>query len=92
MNNTPTALIFTELTLREQASLSGGDSTANGGNAYANGGRGSSGGIAIAGDGGESGKNGRNGRVYKSGKLSKADRKVLRQTLANMSDLLSDLF
>lgn len=82
---------FTELSLSEQASLSGGDQSANGGNANANGGVGESGGIAIGGPGGVS-KPGKPGRSYKVGKLTKADRKVLGKVFEQVSGLLSALF
>lgn len=95
MENRQAFSVFTELSLSEQASISGGKSVSscsssnggNGGNANANGGVGGNGGIAIAG----TGQPGKSSINCKSGKLSEADKKVLRQTLAGVSHLLSDL-
>lgn len=95
MENRQAFSVFTELTLSEQVSISGGKSVSfcsssnggNGGNANANGGVGGNGGIAIAG----TGQPGKSNINCKSGKLSKADRKALLQTLAGVSNLVTNL-
>lgn len=83
MENNSTFLVFSELTLHEQANLSGGGSV---------GGRGQDGKPGGPGKPGKSGKPGKPGRSSKSGKLSKADRRILNRTLMRVSNLMSDLF
>lgn len=76
MATSQTFSIFTDLTLSEEANLSGGMTVVcNGGN----------GGAGGAGQPGQPGS-------CKSGKLSKADRKKLRQDLAEMKAELKNLF
>lgn len=86
MENNQTFRMFTELTLSEQASLSGGESI------VCKGGRGGRGGDGGDGKPGKPGKSGKPGRNCTSGKLSAADKRVIRQAVADVSDLLSNLF
>jgi len=89
MANSQIFSIFADLTLSEEASLSGGSTViCKGGN----GGAGGAGGAGKPGQPGQPGKPGKPGRSCTSGKLSKADRRQLRQDLAELKADLENLF